>query len=375
MKKFWVSVLVWVLVPASAAIGQSKGKGYGAGNGVAKGLGKTPPALVITAPSDGATVSNFVTISAEATDEEEVFSVTFSIDGGPAIAMTNTSGSTWEGVWDSTAVADGGHAISVTAKNIRGNASGVSISVTTDNIFYPDAMAAIGDSITRAVFADGTLDGLAEGQPQHSWATGYEAGDGVNSHYERILAQNGDIAGKNFNNAVSGARIDDFVTQANATIPMAPDYVTVFLGHNDLCVDTVAQIPSNAVFEAYVRAGLDTLIAGLPDAQIVVLELVDVAQLYDCCSDDWGCQFAWWLYSVCQSVTNSSSGDRAIVRQRTIEFNNILRNVSAEKGVLFEDDIFEQVFSRSDVNSSDCFHPSLAGHSKIAEGSYDESRF
>lgn len=372
--------IICVLVPATAVFaappdGKGGGNGGGGGGG---GKDKEAPVVSITNPSNGATVAGTITISADATDNVGVTAVSYSIDGGSAVAMSNTTGSTWEGAWDTTTVTDGGHTISVTAEDSKGNASSDSVSVTTDNGLgpvFPDSMGAIGDSITVAVFADGSLGGLADGQPEHSWATGHESGDGVDSHYERILAQHAAINGNNFNNAVSGARMDDFTTQANNTIPQAPEYVVVFLGHNDLCRSNISDIPSDAEFESHFRSGLDTLIAGLPGTNIVVLEIIDVAQLYECCSSNFGCVFSWALYGICESVTQGSSSDRQFVRQRTLAFNNILRNVCAEKGVLFEDDIYEQTFVRSDLSSTDCFHPSLQGQQKISNASYDESRF
>lgn len=377
-----LAVLALVVLPATAVFAQGKGGGNGGGGGGGGGgKDRNPPVVSVTSPAEGATVSGAVTVSADATDDVGVASVEFSVDGGAAVAMANSSGSAWSASWDSASVSDGAHTITVTARDAKGNAASDSVNVTTDNgtappgPVWPDSMAAIGDSITRGVFADGSLDGLDFGQPQHSWATGDESGDGVDSHFERILANNGAILNNNFNNADSGARMDDFLTMANITVPQAPDYIVVFLGHNDLCRSSVASIPSDAKFEGHARNGLDTLLAGVPDATIVIMEILDVAALWDCCSSNYGCRFNWSLFGICESVTNSSSTDRALVRQRTIAFNDILRSLAAEKGVLFEDDLFEVGFARSDLSSVDCFHPSFSGQSKIANGSFKESRF
>ena len=68
----------------------------------------------------------------------------------------------------------------------------------------PSAMAAVGDSITRAyntgpsAFAD---------YPANSWSTGTSTT--VNSHYTRLLAKGASITGKNNNDAVSGAKMAD----------------------------------------------------------------------------------------------------------------------------------------------------------------------
>jgi lysophospholipase L1-like esterase len=336
-----------------------------------------PPQVTILSPGDGDTVSGTVVISAEVIDNVGVAAVTYAIDNSGGLAMTHAGGATWQASWDSATVTDGAHRISVAAADAEGNIGGSSVDVTVLNVtgpVWPHSLAAIGDSITRAVFADNTINGLGDGQPWHSWATGYDGGDVVLSHYERIAAQNPAFFA-NYNNAVSGARMDDFLAQANLTVLQNPDYILVFLGHNDLCRSSSAAIPSDASFEAWFRQGLDALLAGLPDKKIVVLEIIDVAQLWDCCSGDFGCRLAWWLYTPCEVVTAGSSTDRATVRARTIGFNNILRQVCAEKGVMFEDRIFEQTFVRSDVSEVDCFHPSARGQRKLAEGSYDDSRF
>ncbi|MCC6154959.1 MAG: hypothetical protein IT367_14435, partial [Candidatus Hydrogenedentes bacterium] len=58
------------------------------------------------------------------------------------------------------------------------------------NAAYPNSIAGLGDSITRAALSDNSIGGLNYGQPEHAWSTGYSSSDGVNSHYERILAAN-----------------------------------------------------------------------------------------------------------------------------------------------------------------------------------------
>jgi len=49
----------------------------------------------------------------------------------------------------------------------------------------PDSIAAIGDSISQAVDACCFYGRW----PRHSWSTGSAPGDGISSHYERILAR------------------------------------------------------------------------------------------------------------------------------------------------------------------------------------------
>jgi hypothetical protein len=59
---------------------------------------------------------------------------------------------------------------------------------------YPDSIAALGDSITRAV------DSAAFGDlPEYSWATGTQAS--VNPYYKRLLAVQPAISGNRFASA------------------------------------------------------------------------------------------------------------------------------------------------------------------------------
>ena len=77
----------------------------------------------------------------------------------------------------------------------------------------PSSMAAIGDSITRAV----DVCCWYGNHPSNSWSTGGASWDGVTSHYERIRAQQ--PAGRaRYDDAVSGARMSDAPGQAAPSV-------------------------------------------------------------------------------------------------------------------------------------------------------------
>jgi len=240
---------------------------------------------------------------------------------------------------------------------------------------WPDSMAALGDSITRAAVADDTISGLDFGQPEHSYATGDDPNDGVFSHFERILANNPNIAGKNFNLAESGADMDNLLEQANNTVAVAPDYVVIEMGGNDVCKDDVSQMTPVATYQAEFTVAIDTLIAGLPDAVILVNEVPNVKRIWDVGRFNFGCQFKWWVFQFCDSMLRSSSSDRATAQARNIDYNNVLRNESAARGIPFDDDVFEFNFSRSDLSDVDCFHPALSAHAELANRTFDAARF
>ena len=91
----------------------------------------TAPAVVVTAPAAGQTVSGAVSLGATATDEVGVTSVEYRVDG--ALIATAT-GPSFAATWDSWTVANGSH--SVTAKAIdaaNNSATSAAVSFTTAN--------------------------------------------------------------------------------------------------------------------------------------------------------------------------------------------------------------------------------------------------
>lgn len=240
---------------------------------------------------------------------------------------------------------------------------------------YPDSIAVLGDSISRAAVADGSIGGLTFGQPEHSWATGDDSGDPVNSHYERILAANSGISGNNYNLSESGAKMDDIPGQAVDAVNSGAEYVVIQIGGNDLCRDEASQMTSTAQFLSDFETALDTLENGLPDATIVMTETVRVKRVYDVGKWNFGCQLKWAIFQWCDSALRNGSSQRAQVDARNIEYNNATRAECASRGIPFDDDVFEWNFSRSDLSSVDCFHPDESGQAALANVTYDASRF
>ena len=78
-----------------------------------------PPAVSITAPGAGATLSGSITLSASASDTGGVVSLFYRVDNGSTVSMTQTSGSSLSGQWsaglDTTQFTDGVHTITVIA--------------------------------------------------------------------------------------------------------------------------------------------------------------------------------------------------------------------------------------------------------------------
>ena len=237
----------------------------------------------------------------------------------------------------------------------------------------PTSMAAVGDSISQAASSAGTLGADA---PQNSWSTGTSTA--VNSHYLRLLAAGAQIAGRNHNFAVSGARVDGLAGQMQGAAAIQPGYLTVEIGGNDICTDTTAQMTSVADFRARFEAAMAVIAAGSPATRILVASIPDAHQLWALYKDDFFARFIWSVAGICQSLLANPTSTQAVdvarrqeVRQRNIDFNTQLAEVCAAYVMCRFDAnaVFNTVYTRADV-AGDYFHPSVSGQAKLAAGTW-----
>ena len=91
----------------------------------------TPPTVSITAPANAATVSGVVTVSATASDNAEVVGVAFAADG-VSITSEDTS-SPYSVTWDTTGVPNGLHSLTATARDLAGNTTTATVTITVNN--------------------------------------------------------------------------------------------------------------------------------------------------------------------------------------------------------------------------------------------------
>lgn len=233
----------------------------------------------------------------------------------------------------------------------------------------PRSMAAVGDSITQAVSSGGSLGGL---YPANSWSTGTNTT--VNSHYQRLLALNPAISGRAWNDAVSGADSADLAGQMAIAAGRTPDYLTVLIGGNDLCTDTVAQMTSVADFRARVTAAMDAFTAASPDTRILVVSIPRVNQLWELFRSSFSARTVWALGGICQSLlanptstTATDTARRAQVAQRNVDLNTALAEVCAQYAQCRWDGnaVYNVAFAKSDV-AGDYFHPSVSGLAKLS---------
>jgi Bacterial Ig domain len=107
---------------------------------IAAPTGDLPPAVTITEPPDGATVSGTGTIRATVTDDHGMSHVQFLVDGGGIGTDTNGADG-WSVVWNSATVADGSHTISAIATDTGGNTATDANGVSVDNVDAPPSVA------------------------------------------------------------------------------------------------------------------------------------------------------------------------------------------------------------------------------------------
>jgi lysophospholipase L1-like esterase len=259
----------------------------------------------------------------------------------------------------------------------------------------PKRLYSNGDSITRAFDADFPADNV-----NLSWVNGYFGFwqwlfglPNVRSHNQRISANWGSRNRKNWIAAENGARVDDLASQSSGAAGRNVTYATVMLGGNDVCRDSIADLPTDAEFEAEFRAGMETLLGNLPDgATVQVAAIPDVKRLYDVGQDKTAlgivdCELLWALTILgfpCGSMLSpfNSEADRLYVQSRNVGYNQILADVTADlalqhpaKFLDYSAATFTEPFTAGDISDIDCFHPSWEGEEKISRAVWFDGPF
>ena len=294
------------------------------------------------------------------------------------------------------------------------------------------SMDAIGDSISKGFNAvsDGEICPESDDE-ERNWSTGdthgtnfcSDGGEGVFSHAERLeCVEKKQIVRADPNSAISSARmLTEFADESRASAAFLagqpePRYVTILIGHNDVCAGTVDAVqtgcphgadedPQNhcrttpAAFERELRKGLNTLI-GVPSLRIGIAAPVRVSLLCThggkgVCVPGANCQDLWQAAvatsvpdesGICGSLTADCSDERvASAYQTTKTYRDILAAVAAEYAavpeggtvaggarkatgveIVFSDAVWRAVFDSGDVSCCDCFHPSVSGQDRLA---------
>jgi lysophospholipase L1-like esterase len=237
----------------------------------------------------------------------------------------------------------------------------------------PTRMAAIGDSITTAT----NVCCWYGSRPRHSWSIGWDADDPVRSHYERILAAQEAIAGRNYNDARPGARMADGPAQATQAVSQQAQYVTILMGANDVCTRSPRTMTPVADFRASFQGTMQMLTTGLSSAKIFVSSIPNIYRLWRIFRFNPAAQAAWYVAKTCQSMLSPFRTEEA--RQRVLNreraFNDVLAQVCAQYVQCRFDGyaIFNFVLDSSHVSKLDFFHPNRKGQAALARVSWPRS--
>jgi hypothetical protein len=207
--------------------------------------------------------------------------------------------------------------------------------------------------------------------PAQSWSTGGGAFDGIRSHYERIRAVQPAIYGHNYSDARAGAKMRDAPAQAQAAVTQGARYVTILMGANDVCTDSISAMTSVADFRVQFSSAMAVLAAGLPaGSHVFVSSIPNVYQLWLLLHGDSAAQFVWSIAGICQSMLSpvNTEQDRQFVLAREQAFNQVLADVCGLYAMCRFDllAVFNYSFSASQVSTLDYFHPSLSGQATLA---------
>ncbi|MEV6261872.1 SGNH/GDSL hydrolase family protein [Streptomyces sp. NPDC051784] len=235
----------------------------------------------------------------------------------------------------------------------------------------PASIAAVGDSITRGFDACSVLADC----PEVSWATGTDGA--VRSLAVRLLGAS-KAASHSWNHAVSGARMAQLPEQMAQAAKERPELITVMIGANDACRDSVRLMTPVEDFRASFEASVRQLRAAAPKTQIYVSSVPDLKRLWSTGRENpLGKQI--WKLGICRSMLadaddmgSAAVARREAVRARVMAYNDVLREVCARDERCRYDGgaVFDYRFTGKQLSEWDWFHPGRNGQARLAEIAY-----
>lgn len=249
---------------------------------------------------------------------------------------------------------------------LAGLFAGPPASAATRAPALPTSMAAVGDSISVAY--DVNWAHALRTAPEYSWSTGTKAS--VAAHYRRLVAARPALAGHAYHLARPGARMADLDGQLRVAAALRVQYVTVLVGANDLCRDSVADLTPAADFERQFVAAMGRFSRANPRAVVLVVSIPDVTRLWRALHGRWTPQHVWDTFGICPVVLSSraTDADRAAVAARATRYGEALQRVCARTPRCRYDGgaTSRYAFGAEQVSPVDWFHPNAAGQAALA---------
>jgi len=166
-----------------------------------------------------------------------------------------------------------------------------------------------------------------------------------------------------------------------------PTYVTLFMGHNDVCQNNPLDITPPKIFKDNVRKGLTLLDDNLPSGSTVyIVGIVDVTKLYAAAEDKRAlgivdCEVLWFtsLFDLfpCGTVLGPFA-NRPFAEWIINEYNARLKSLALEfdnkSGInyVYTDAVTNSAITEDLVSDLDCFHPSALGQRVLPEITWKE---
>jgi lysophospholipase L1-like esterase len=236
----------------------------------------------------------------------------------------------------------------------------------------PYVMGALGDSISAGFNAARYGDNR-----ELSWASGLDSQVQVQSHARKLQSVLGERSVEVHNEAFVGAISEQLPRQASRLLRVKPDYVTIAIGANDVCVwneDYLAQLSD---YTRNVDLTIQKIIAANAQVKIILSPVPTLRLMYELGVKRTGCQSKWDTMEVCKPLLASdrTDDDREKFYGRLSHLNKTIEEVAAKypQNVRFAKSIADTAFDESSISSLDCFHPSVKGHNLISEMSFDPS--
>jgi lysophospholipase L1-like esterase len=233
----------------------------------------------------------------------------------------------------------------------------------------PLALASTGDSIARGFDACSLLADCT----QLSYATGSDPSS--DSLYQRLLAGSPGLAGHGYNDAEVGARAEDLYSQMALAVWQKADVVTVLVGANDACANSVGAMTPVQNFSNSIKSALGLFFSNRPGARVVMSSIPDLYRVWEVAHDNARARLIWKLAGICPSMlanpTSTAPADelrRVLVQLQVNKYNQALaaacqafRNCRWDGGALGR-----YPFQLDQLSRFDYFHPNASGHRALS---------
>lgn len=286
-------------------------------------------------------------------------------------------------------------------------------------VSIPDSMASMGDSITAGAIANykrqwgmnplvslALVTQIASAFLSHSispleirklsWSGGVDPRHRMTSHAARLEFMSQYRKLRHFNAARSGDESADLAAQLEDIKNWAheenrdqfPEYITLLIGPNDICADSVDEMVTPDIFELNIKDTVEEIQKTNPYTKVLISTVPNVEQLRKVAKDarlmGFGpfakCEDFWRIAKTCPTLTTISDPmDRARISMRVQEFNAAINHVVGFHHTNYGEDkiravnsIYNSDFSADDL-SLDCFHPNYDGQNLISEKTWNAS--